>query len=239
MGAGRAATGAARRGGRGDVTRGFELIIFDCDGVLVDSERLSIRVDAIFLAQIGWPMPESEIVERFVGRSDADMRVEIERHIGGPIPADIEAEFERLYLETFAAELAPVEGIREALDQIATPRCVASSGDHAKIRRNLGLTGLAGYFGERIFSATDVARGKPAPDLFLHAAASLAADPARCAVVEDSVYGVDAALAAGMRAFAYAGGVTPAARLARPGAVVFTAMGELPGLLDAAVGLGG
>jgi HAD superfamily hydrolase (TIGR01509 family) len=216
------------------VTDSFELIIFDCDGVLVDSERLSIRVDAIYLERLGWPMPESEIVERFVGRSDADMRAEIERHISGPIPADIDDEFDRLYRETFAAELMPVDGIREALDLITGSRCVASSGDHAKIRRNLELTGLAGYFGDRIFSASDVVHGKPAPDLFLHAAAALGADPVRCAVVEDSVYGVEAALAAGMRAFAYAGGVTPAARLARPGAVVFDDMHELPRLLQAA-----
>jgi HAD superfamily hydrolase (TIGR01509 family) len=218
------------------VTDAFELIIFDCDGVLVDSERLSIRIDAVFLERLGWRMPEAEIIERFVGRSDADMRADIERHIGGPIPPDIDESFDRLYRDTFAAELTPVDGIREALDLIPTPRCVASSGDHAKIRRNLALTGLAGYFGERIFSADDVARGKPAPDLFLHAAATLGADPAHCAVVEDSVHGVEAALAAGMRTFAYAGGVTPADRLARPGAVVFTDMRDLPRLLEAAAG---
>ncbi len=214
------------------MTAPFELIIFDCDGVLVDSERLSIRVDAIYLERLGWPMPEAEIIERFVGRSDADMRAEIEQHLGGPIPPDIEEAFDRQYLETFAAELKPVDGIREALDRIPTPRCVASSGGHAKIRRNLALTGLAEYFGERIFSATDVANGKPTPDLFLHAAEALGVDPARCAVVEDSVHGVEAALAAGMRAFAYAGGVTPADRLGRPGAVVFTDMRQLPGLLE-------
>jgi HAD superfamily hydrolase (TIGR01509 family) len=216
------------------VTHPFELIIFDCDGVLVDSERLSIRIDAVYLDRLGWPMPEAEIVERFVGRSDADMRDQIERHIGGPVPPEIDEEFERIYLETFAAELTAVDGIREALEAIPTPRCVASSGRHDKIRRSLAQTGLAGYFGERIFSATDVALGKPAPDLFLHAAASLGADPARCAVVEDSVHGVEAALAAGMRAFAYAGGVTPAARLARPGAIVFSEMRDLPRLISAA-----
>lgn len=216
------------------MTRPFELVIFDCDGVLVDSERLSIRVDAIYLERLGWPMPEAEIIERFVGRSDADMRAEIEGHIGGPIPAEVDEEFDRLYRETFAAELAPVDGIRKALGAIPIPRCVASSGDREKIRRNLALTGLAGYFGDRIFSATDVARGKPAPDLFLHAAERMGADPTRCAVVEDSVFGVDAALAAGMRAFAYAGGVTPAERLARPGTVVFTDMRGLPGLIESA-----
>jgi HAD superfamily hydrolase (TIGR01509 family) len=216
------------------VTDAFDLIIFDCDGVLVDSERLSIRVDAIFLERLGWPMSSDEIVERWVGRSDADMRAEIEEHIGGPIPGDIDEEFSRIYRETFDRELMAVDGIREALDAITTPRCVASSGGHEKIRRSLALTGLTDYFGDRIFSATDVAHGKPAPDLFLLAARSLGAEPGRCAVVEDSVHGVEAALAAGMRAFAYAGGVTPAERLARPGAVVFDDMRELPGLLEVA-----
>jgi HAD superfamily hydrolase (TIGR01509 family) len=216
------------------VTDALELIIFDCDGVLVDSERLSIRIDAIFLERLGWPMSPEEIVERWVGRSDADMRTEIEAHIGGPIQPDVEEEFGRIYREIFDRELAPVDGIREALDLITIPRCVASSGKHDNIRRNLALTGLSGYFGERIFSATDVDYGKPAPDLFIFAARTLGAEPSRCAVVEDSVYGVEAALAAGMLPFAYAGGVTPAERLARPGAVVFTDMRQLPDLLEAA-----
>jgi HAD superfamily hydrolase (TIGR01509 family) len=215
----------------------FDLIIFDCDGVLVDSERLSLRVDALFLDRLGWPMAESEIIERFVGRSDVDMRAEIEERIGRPIPADVDREFDRLYRETFDAELRRVDGIVEALDSIAAagvPICVASSGGHAKIRRSLELTGLTGYFDDRIFSAADVAHGKPAPDLFLHAASRMGAAPTRSAVVEDSAFGVDASIAAGMRAFAYAGGVTPADRLARPGIVVFEEMRDLPGLLEAA-----
>ena len=215
----------------------FDLIIFDCDGVLVDSERLSLRVDSIFLERLGWPMGEAEIIERFVGRSDADMRAEIEERTGRPIPADIDREFDRVYRETFEAELRPVDGIAEALDEIVAagvPICVASSGGHAKIRRSLELTGLTSYFDERIFSAADVALGKPAPDLFLHAASRMGAAPSRSAVVEDSAFGVEAAIAAGMRAFAYAGGVTAADRLARPGVVVFEEMRDLPALLEAA-----
>jgi HAD superfamily hydrolase (TIGR01509 family) len=216
------------------VSHPFDLIIFDCDGVLVDSERLSIRVDAMYLERLGWPMDQEEIVERFVGRSDADMRADIEERLGRPIPTEIDREFERIYRDTFEKELTAVDGIVDALDAIvaaAIPICVASSGGHAKIRRSLELTGLARYFGDRIFSAADVPRGKPAPDLFLHAASSMDASPARCAVVEDSAFGVDAVLAAGMRAFAYAGGVTSGDRLSRPGVVVFEDMRELPALL--------
>jgi HAD superfamily hydrolase (TIGR01509 family) len=216
------------------VSHPFDLIIFDCDGVLVDSERLSIRVDAMYLERLGWPMDQEEIVERFVGRSDADMRADIEERLGRPIPTEIDREFERIYRDTFEKELTAVDGIVDALDAIvaaAIPICVASSGGHAKIRRSLELTGLARYFGDRIFSAADVPRGKPAPDLFLHAASSMDASPARCAVVEDSAFGVDAALAAGMRAFAYAGGVTSGDRLSRSGVVVFEDMRELPAVL--------
>ncbi len=212
----------------------FDLVIFDCDGVLVDSERLSIRVDAIYLDRLGWPMSEAEIIERFVGRSDADMRAVIEKHIGGPIPADIDRDFDRLYRETFEAELTPVDGIVAALDAIVAagiPICVASSGGHAKIRRSLELTDLTGYFGDRIFSAADVAHGKPAPDLFLHAASRMGAAPERCAVVEDSRHGVAAARAAGMTTFGYAGGVTAAAALTGPGTTVFDDMRGLGGLL--------
>jgi HAD superfamily hydrolase (TIGR01509 family) len=216
------------------VSHPFDLIIFDCDGVLVDSERLSIRVDAMYLERLGWPMDEEEIVERFVGRSDADMRADIEERLGRPIPAEIDREFDRIYRDTFERELTAVDGIVDTLDAIvaaAIPICVASSGGHGKIRRSLELTGLTRYFGDRIFSAADVPRGKPAPDLFLHAASSMDASPSRCAVVEDSAFGVDAALAAGMRAFAYAGGVTNADRLSRPGVVVFDDMHQLPELL--------
>jgi HAD superfamily hydrolase (TIGR01509 family) len=224
------------------VSRGrpFELVIFDCDGVLVDSERLSIRLDVVYLDRLGWPMEEAEVIERWVGKSDADMRAEIELHLGRPIPPDLDEEFDALYRETFERELIAVDGVVEALDALAARGallCVASSGEHDKIRRSLALTNLASFFDDRIFSAQDVPGGKPAPDLFLHAAAVMGVEPDACAVIEDSVHGVAAALAARMHPFAYAGGVTPAERLARPGVVVFAEMRRLPSLLEAEGGL--
>jgi HAD superfamily hydrolase (TIGR01509 family) len=216
------------------VTEPVDLIIFDCDGVLVDSERLAIHVDVLLLERLGWPLTEAEVVERFVGRSDADMRAEVEAHLGRPIPPEVDAEFDEIYRSIYENELVAVDGIVEALDAleaVGVLTCVASSGGHAKIRRSLELTRLTRYFDDRIYSAMDVVRGKPAPDLFLFAAAGMGVSPSHAAVVEDSGFGVDAALAAGMRAFAYAGGVTPGARLARPGVVVFDEMRQLPGLL--------
>jgi HAD superfamily hydrolase (TIGR01509 family) len=186
-------------------TRRFDLVIFDCDGVLVDSERLSIRLDAVLLERLGWPMSESEIVERFVGRTDASMRAEIEAHVGRDIGPEWDA-FAGRYTAAFAAELEPVDGAAEAVAAIQAAgiaTCVASSGDHAKIRRNLAKTGLLDRFDGRIFSADDVVHGKPAPDLFLHAASSMGVRPDRCTVIEDSRHGVAAARAAGMWAFGY------------------------------------
>jgi HAD superfamily hydrolase (TIGR01509 family) len=207
----------------------IDLVIFDCDGVLVDSERLAVRVEAEVISALGWPLAESEIVERFVGRSDAYMQAEIERQIGRPV--DWEADFAPRYRDVFERELAPVDGIVDALDAITIRTCVASSGTHERLRLTLGLTGLYDRFAGRIFSASEVANGKPAPDLFLHAATRMGTEPARCAVIEDSVAGVEAATAAGMRVFAFAGGVTAAAKLRRGAVVVFDDMRSLPALL--------
>ena len=211
-----------------------KLVIFDCDGVLVDTERIAVRVDAVVLACIGWPLTEAEVAERFVGHTDDYMRCEIQKQLGRALAPDWDAEYLHLYREAFDAELQPVDGIVEALDRIRTPTCVASSGSHEKMRYTLGKTGLYERFAGRIFSAAEVPRGKPAPDLFLHAAARMGVVPADCAVVEDSAAGVQAARAAGMPVFAYAGGVTPAARLEGPGTIVFRDMRELPGLLGGA-----
>ncbi|WP_280667472.1 MULTISPECIES: HAD family hydrolase [unclassified Kitasatospora] len=209
----------------------IELVIFDCDGVLIDSERLAVRVDAVVLASLGWELSEEEIIRRFVGRSHAYMVSEIEAHLGRPLPAGWEEEVQPLYDRAFEDELTPVEGIVEALDLITLPTCVASSSSHQRLRRTLGQTGLYPRFEGRVFSASEVANGKPAPDLFLHAATRLGVDPAKCVVVEDSQYGVAAGRAAGMRTLGFAGGLTPAEWLEGPGTLVFEKMRDLPDLL--------
>jgi len=209
----------------------FQLVIFDCDGVLVDSERIAVRVEAEFLAELGWPLTEAEIVERFMGRTAEYMDEAIEARLGSRLPGDWKDQFQRRYREAYAADLRPVDGIVEVLDQLTVPTCVASSGSHDKLRLTLGHTGLYGRFEGRIFSGYEVANGKPAPDLFLHAASRMGVDPAGCAVVEDSRWGVEAARAAGMRAFGYAGGLTPPDSLEGHGTVVFEDMRDLPALL--------
>ena len=209
----------------------IRLVIFDCDGVLVDSERIGVRIDVVVLARLGWKMTEAEVIERFMGRTDEYMVSQIEAHLGHSLPADWEAPFQHLYREAFDAELKPVDGIAEALDRITVETCVASSGTHTRMRYTLGLTGLYDRFVGRIFSAMDVTHGKPAPDLFLHAASHMGVSPGDCAVIEDSRYGIEAARAAGMRAFGYAGGLTPRHRLEGLDTVVFEDMRELPRIL--------
>jgi len=216
------------------VSTPISLVIFDCDGVLVDTERIAVKIDVVVLSRLGWTLTEAEVIDRFMGRTDEEMTREIEAHLGRRLPRDWEEPFRHLYRDAFAAELAPVPGIVDALDAIALPTCVASSGTHEKIRFTLGLTGLYERFAGRIFSASEVARGKPAPDLFLLAASRMAVSPAACAVVEDSRYGVEAARAAGMRAFGYAGGLAPRRSLEGPHTVVFDDKRELPRLLASA-----
>ena len=222
-------TGAPR-----DPDHPFDLVIFDCDGVLVDSERLSTALDVELLASLGWPITQREVIDRWVGRTDAEMRAEIGEHLGRDIGSEWEAFAER-YVATFAERLQPIPGVAGAVDAIHAagyPTCVASSGDLAKIRRNLATTGLLDRFDDRLVSADDVERGKPAPDLFLFAARRFGTDPGRAAVVEDSRAGVAAGVAAGMRVFAYAGSVTPAEQLEAPRTTVFHDMAELPGLIN-------
>ena len=209
------------------------LVIFDCDGVLVDSERIAVSIDVEVLAYFGIRMSASEVVERFVGRSESVMRQAVEDQLGRSLPDDWNQRFRSRYEEAYESDLVPVEGILEALDRIQSRclTCVASSSEPDSLRHKLTLTGLLGRFNGSVFSADEVMNGKPAPDVFLYAADRMGVAPARCAVVEDSPYGVQAAHAAGMEAFGYAGGVTNADALAGAGATVFDDMRELPRLL--------
>jgi HAD superfamily hydrolase (TIGR01509 family) len=219
-----------RTGTFGGMSASVDLVIFDCDGVLVDSERLAVRIEARLITALGWPLTEDDVLARFVGRSDAYMLDEIEVNLGRAVP-DWQERYETQLHQAFRDELAAVEGIERALDDLAVPTCVASSGTHEKMQLTLGLTGLYERFDGRIFSATEVANGKPAPDLFLHAAARTGVPPERCIVVEDSRSGVQAARAANMRALGYAGGLTPASWLEGPQTVVFDDMAVLSGLI--------
>ena len=209
----------------------FDLVIFDCDGVLVDSEVLAVEVDKRILAELGWHLSTDEIVEKFLGTSSASFTEKVEAHLGYQLPPGWDDQYNPWFDEAFESDLQAVEGVEAALDEITALTCVASSGSHTKIRKTLGLTGLFPRFAGRIFSATEVEYGKPAPDLFLHAAERMGVDPERCVVIEDSAYGVRAAQSAGMHVFGYAGGLTPAERLRGAGAIVFDAMSELPDLL--------
>jgi len=204
------------------------LIIFDCDGVLVDSEVISIAVDEIVLADLGWRIEADEIIARFVGRSHDHFLTVVEEHIGYKLPDDWEDSYQRLYREAMLRDLRPVAGIIDALDVIRIPSCVASNGSHEKMQFTLGLTGLLTRFEGRIFSASEVALGKPAPDLFIHASSTLGYGPSDCVVVEDSVAGVQAALAADMNVIAYAGGVTSRSQLEVFDVSVIDHMSELP-----------
>jgi HAD superfamily hydrolase (TIGR01509 family) len=207
----------------------FDLVIWDCDGVLIDSERLAVRTESQILTELGWPLSEADVVELFVGRSSRYMQTVIEEKLGRPV--DWKNQFERRVREASERELEPVEGVIDALNAIALPSCVASSSSHAMLDFKLGLTGLAERFAGRVYSADDVAHGKPDPAVFLFAASSMGVSPERCAVIEDSVSGVEAGVAAGMSVFAFTGGVTSAEKLQRKGVVLFRSMRELPALL--------
>jgi HAD superfamily hydrolase (TIGR01509 family) len=208
----------------------WELVIFDCDGVLVDSELLSNRVLAEMLSEMGLPMSLEETIATFMGHSLPACIAVIEERTRRPIPGNFVADFRDRTFDAFRRELRPVPGIEPVLDTIGRPFCVASSGPPEKIHLTLSVTGLLPRFTGRIFSAVEVARGKPHPDLFLHAAQQMGVVPSACVVVEDSVRGVQAAVAAGMQVFGYADLTAPDV-LAGAGAQVFRSMDELPALL--------
>jgi HAD superfamily hydrolase (TIGR01509 family) len=212
------------------------LLIFDCDGVLVDSEVLAHDTLREMMASLGRPMTMDEAVREFAGGSLADTVATVGRLLGRPLPADVGDKFGQLLLERFRHELKPMPGVRDAILALPYRRCVASSSTPERLRLSLEVTGLAPLFGEHVFSAVQVARGKPAPDLYLLAASTLGEPPGRCIVIEDTTRGVTAGRDAGARVVGFAGGghATPALAddLRLAGAeVVITAMDELPAVV--------
>ena len=182
-------------------------LIFDCDGVLVDSEAVVIEIESALLTEAGFPITTDEVAETCVGLNYADMMALLAERFGKPVPEELNAKIQADALAAFPSQLKPVPGIDQLLAENTLPRCVASSSDLDRVNLSLGLTDLDRHFTtETIFSSQMVQRGKPAPDLFLHAAAQLSAPPERCVVVEDSPHGVTAAIAAGMQVIGFVGG---------------------------------
>jgi HAD superfamily hydrolase (TIGR01509 family) len=216
----------------------FDLVIFDCDGVLVDSEVISCRAHAQTLTRHGYPITEHQVLERFLGVSDREARLIVEAELGRRLPDDFESQVKHATLQFYDGDLRAISHIADALAAIDLPKCVASSGTPEKIRHGLTCAGLYETLAPHIFSATQVERGKPAPDLFLFAAGQMRASPERCVVIEDSVPGVASALAAGMAVLGFHGGshCLPghAAKLKSAGALMtFDDMRHLPALIAA------
>ena len=215
------------------------LVIFDCDGVLVDSEPISIAVLLEILGEAGVGMSEDAAFDRFLGRSMASIAQDVESEYGLRLTgAHLDALRARLHAR-LRRDLKPIPGVAEALGAIGAPRCVASSSQPERIRLSLAVTGLLESLEPHIYSSTMVENGKPAPDLFLHAARAMGAAPADCVVVEDSPAGIEAAQRAGMCVFAFTGGTHAVrgglrqAAIALGADVVFDDMRRLPALLAA------
>lgn len=219
------------------VGRAAGLVVFDCDGVLVDSEPIASRLLIETIATCGLVMSGEEIDARFLGRSLASVRTILAEDFGVELTDAALADMRARLQAAFRAELRPIPHVAETLARLPCAYCVASSSQPERIEVSLTVTGLWPRFAGRAFSATMVARGKPAPDLFLHAAATLGYAPAACWVVEDSPAGIRAAQAAGMRVAAFTGGshASTEKHRARVAALVPDAiiadMRELPGLL--------
>ncbi|ACA16640.1 HAD-superfamily hydrolase, subfamily IA, variant 3 [Methylobacterium sp. 4-46] len=216
-----------------------DLVIFDCDGVLIDSEPISLARLTANLNRIGVPIDRETVGRRFTGTSMTSIMAHIAADYGVAAPEGFVREVRADTLRAFEAELTAIAGVAEVLARLPGRRCVASSSDPTRLAHALTLTGLLPLFDGHVFSASMVARGKPHPDLFLFAAERMRADPAACLVIEDSVPGVTAARAAGMRVFGFSGGGhwrhDPAATalLAAGAALVFDDFLQLPDLIGA------
>ncbi|MBM7090422.1 HAD family hydrolase [Streptomyces sp. NPDC012461] len=211
----------------------YDLVIFDNDGVLVDSEPISNRLLAAYLTELGHPTSYEDSIRDYMGSAMHRVHDLVEERTGQRLPADFDDVFHARVFAAFERELKPVAGAVDLVEKLAAdkvPYCVASSGSHERIRVGHRTTGLDRWFGDEVvFSSQDVGRGKPAPDLFLYAAERMGVTPDRCAVVEDSPLGVQAAVAAGMDVYGFTA-MTPPEKLA--GATrLFDDLRKLPDLL--------
>ncbi|MEJ1157824.1 HAD family hydrolase [Prosthecomicrobium sp. N25] len=221
------------------------LVIFDCDGTLIDSEVIASAIDAEALTRLGRPTTPAEFVERFTGVPHREIWRLLEAELGRPLPEGFLDEIREVSIRRFAEELTVIEGVHDAvaaIDGLGLKRCIASSTGLEGLRRNLATTNLLDSFDPHVFSASQCARGKPAPDVFLYAASQMGSDPADCLVIEDSVAGVTAARRANMPVLGFTGGghADPglAARLSAAGAaVVLSGMAELPRIVAAHFGV--
>ncbi|WP_019139822.1 HAD family hydrolase [Noviherbaspirillum massiliense] len=212
----------------------FDLVAFDCDGVLVDTELITCGVLADMLNEVGWQVSLEETMRLFVGRLVRDEVPMIKRHATRPVPEDFYLQFVARRNAALEQGVAPVRNVGAAIETLSArgmPFCVVSGADRAKMRLTLGQTGLLRWFEGKLFSGMEVARTKPAPDVYLLAAETMGVDPKRCAVVEDTPTGVAAGVAAGMIVFGYAERMAPQALLDAGAVQVFDDMAQLPELV--------
>lgn len=212
-----------------------KLVVFDCDGVLVDSEPINNAVFAELVTEAGLPTTLEQSIASYMGRATVECVADVERELGRPIGFDLADAYEHRVLARQRDELVAIDGVRDLLDllrEASVPVCVASSGTPREIAFRLRVTGLDGYFGEHCYSASMVARGKPAPDLFLLAADRMGVDPADCVLIEDSPFGVRGGRAAGMTVLGYAALADPHTLHDAGADHVVTAMSAVPPLLN-------
>jgi HAD superfamily hydrolase (TIGR01509 family) len=213
----------------------FDLVAFDCDGVLVDSEPVTCGVLTQMLNELGWMLSLDEAMALFVGRAVREVLPHHSGKLAAPVPADFYEQFVLRRNAALEMEIAPVRNIHAAVETLAAremPFCVASGADRAKMHITLGKTGLLRWFEGKMFSGHEVPRTKPAPDVYLHAAKTMGVEPSRCVVVEDTPAGVTAGVAAGMTVFGYAERMDSKLLLAAGAALVFDDMAELPELVQ-------
>jgi beta-phosphoglucomutase-like phosphatase (HAD superfamily) len=215
----------------------FDLVIFDCDGVLVDSEVISCRAHSELLTRHGYPITPDEVLARFLGVSDREAQLIVEAELGRDLPGDFDLQVKQATLQFYSGDLQAISYVGEAIGAIVLPKCVASSGTPEKIHHGLVCAGLYNLLAPNIFSASQVERGKPAPDLFLFAAQQMQVAPQRCLVIEDSLPGITGARAAGMTVLGFHGGshCRPGHGDALRGAgaiMTFDDMRQLPGMIE-------